>query len=217
MTNAQSPTDLIRPRFARMYMRNSQTALRRGGAEHRRLLLAGLQGTVIEVGAGSGLNFPYYTPTVTEVIATEPEPTLRAAAETAAAHTAIPIRVLAGVAEALPVEDATIDAVVASLVLCSVADQQLALGEIQRVLRPGGELRFYEHVIPTSQPRRALLQLADRSGIWPWIAGGCHPARDTAEAIRQAGFEIESNQRIMFAASRLEPAIPFIIGTARKP
>jgi ubiquinone/menaquinone biosynthesis C-methylase UbiE len=116
-----------------MYMRNSQNALRRGSAEHRRLLLAGLQGTAVEVGDGSGLNFPNYTPMVTEVIAVEPEPTLRAAAETAAAHAGIPIRVVADVAEELPLEDATTDAAVASLVLCSVPDQQLALSEIRRV------------------------------------------------------------------------------------
>jgi ubiquinone/menaquinone biosynthesis C-methylase UbiE len=200
-----------------MYMRNSDTAERRGGAEHRRLMLAGLRGTVVEVGAGSGLNFSHYPPTVTEVIAVEPEPTLRTAAARAAARAAIPIRVIAGVAEALPLEDGSMDAAVASLVLCSVPDQRQALGEIDRVLRPGGELRFYEHVIPTSQPKRALLQFADRSGLWPLIAGGCHPARDTVAAIEHAGFEIQSSRRIMFSASRLEPAIPVVIGTARKP
>jgi ubiquinone/menaquinone biosynthesis C-methylase UbiE len=216
MTDTQRPTDIPRPRFARMYMRNSDTAERRGGAEHRRLMLAGLQGTVVEVGAGSGLNFSHYPPTVTEVIAVEPEPTLRDAAATAAAHLAIPVRVIAGVAEALPLEDGSMDAAVASLVLCSVPDQRQALGEIDRVLRPGGELRFYEHVIPTSQPKRALLQIADHSGVWPLIAGGCHPARDTMAAIQRAGFDIQSSRRIMFAASRLEPTIPVVIGTARK-
>lgn len=200
-----------------MYLRVSDAIERRGGAEHRRQLLAGLRGTVVEVGAGNGLNFAHYPAAVAEVIAVEPEPTLRAAAETAAAQAAVSVRVVAGVAEALPVQDASVDAAVASLVLCSVPDQQRALREIARVLAPGGELRFYEHVIPTTQPKRALLQFADRSGIWPSIAGGCHPARDTLAAIRQAGFEIQSCRRIMFAGSRLEPAIPFVIGTARMP
>ena len=217
MTDTQGSTDLPRPRFARLYLRASQSDERRGGTEHRRLMLAGVRGAVVEVGAGNGLNFPHYTEAVSEVIAVEPEPTLRAAAETAAAQASIPIRVISGVAEALPVEDASMDAAVASLVLCSVPDQQQALGEIRRALRPGGELRFYEQVIATAQPRRALLQFADRSGIWPWIAGGCHPARDTLAAIRQAGFDIQSHQRIMFAGSRLEPAIPYVIGTARRP
>jgi hypothetical protein len=78
------------------------------------------------------------------------------------------------------------------------------------------ELRFYEHVIPRCQPKRLLLQLADRSGLWPKIAGGCHAARDTAAAIEGAGFEVETLDRFMFAASRLEPAIPHILGVARR-
>jgi ubiquinone/menaquinone biosynthesis C-methylase UbiE len=88
---------------------------------------------------------------------------------------------------------------VTSLVLCSVDDQQKALGEIRRVLRPDGELRFYEHVIPNCQPKRTLLQIADHSGLWPKIAGGCHPARDTTTALTRAGFEIETIDRFGFA------------------
>jgi ubiquinone/menaquinone biosynthesis C-methylase UbiE len=126
------------------------------------------------------------------------------------------VSVLAGDADELPLEDASVDAAVASLVLCSVPDQDRALAELRRVLRPGGELRFYEHVIPNCQPRRLLLQAADHSGLWPSIAGGCHPARDTSAAIKRAGFQIQCSDRIMFAASRLEPSIPFILGTARR-
>jgi ubiquinone/menaquinone biosynthesis C-methylase UbiE len=217
MTTTSCPTDLPRTRFARMYLRNSTTAERRGGTEHRQRLLAGPAGHVVEVGAGHGLNFPHYPPEVTEVIAIEPEPTLRTAAEQAAAAATVPVRVLPGVADALPLEDATIDAAVASLVLCSVPDQHRALAEIHRVLRPDGELRFYEHVIPNCQPKRTLLQIADHSGLWPRIAGGCHPARDTQAAIGRAGFEIQSSERIMFAATRFEPTIPYVIGIARRP
>jgi len=85
-----------------------------------------------------------------------------------------------------------------------------------RVVRLGGELRLYEHVVPNCQPKRLLLQLADHSGIWPRIAGGCHPARDTTAAIERSGFQIQTSERIMFAASRLEPSIPHILGTARR-
>jgi ubiquinone/menaquinone biosynthesis C-methylase UbiE len=208
-------TDIARPRFARMYMRVAPTAEKRGATEHRRRLLEGLGGTVVEIGAGQGLNFAHYPPEVDEVIAIEPEPTLRAAAERVAAQARVPIRVLPGVADELPVDNGGADAVVASLVLCSVPDQQRALAEIRRVLRPRGEMRFYEHVIARCQPKRLLLQVIDRSGLWPAISGGCHPARDTTEAIRQAGFDIEEIDRFGFSAARFQPLIPHILGRAR--
>jgi ubiquinone/menaquinone biosynthesis C-methylase UbiE len=209
-------TDLPRPRFARVYQRVAQTAERRGGTEHRRTLLRGLSGSVVEIGAGHGLNFPHYPVEVTEVIAIEPEPTLRARATEAAATAPVPVRVLPGTADELPIEDGSVDAAVTSLVLCSVPDQDHALAELHRVVRPGGELRFYEHVIPNCQPKRLLLQVADHSGIWPRIAGGCHPARDTTAVIERSGFEVQASERIMFAASRLEPSIPHILGIARR-
>jgi SAM-dependent methyltransferase len=209
-------TDLSRPRFARMYVRVAKTAEQRGATEHRRRLLEGLSGTVLELGAGHGLNFPHYPAAVTDVIAVEPEPTLRALATAAAASTPVPVRVIGGVADDIPLDDGSVDAAVTSLVLCSVPDQDRALAELRRVLRPQGELRFYEHVIPRGQPKRVLLQAADRSGLWPRIAGGCHAARDTTAAIERAGFRIESSDRIMFAASGFEPSIPHVLGTARR-
>jgi ubiquinone/menaquinone biosynthesis C-methylase UbiE len=209
-------TDIARPRFARMYPRSAASAEQRGATGHRRRLLEGLSGTVAEIGAGHGLNFALYPPEVTEVVAIEPEPTLRSRAKTAAESANVPIRVLAGVADELPLEAASADAAVAGLVLCSVPDQQRALAEIRRVLHHRGELRFYEHVIPHCQPKRLLLQAIDRSGIWPAIAGGCHPARDTASAIMQAGFDIEEIERFGFSAQRFEPVIPHIVGIARR-
>ena len=209
-------TDIARPRFARMYLRSAASAEARGATDYRRRLLRGLSGTVVEIGAGHGLNFPLYPPEVAEVLAIEPEPTLRSQADTAAESATVPIRVLAAVADELPLEDASIDGAVASLVLCSVPDQPRALAEIRRVLRPAGELRFYEHVIPHCQPKRLLLQVVDHSGLWPAIAGGCHPARDTTEAIMQAGFDIEEIERFGFSAQRFEPLIPHILGTARR-
>src|SRR5438552_2764881 len=146
--------DIERPRFARMYLKASAGAERRGATEHRRRLLDGLTGIVFELGAGHGLNFPHYPATVTEVIAVEPEPTLRTAATEAAANAPVPVTVLAGVADELPLDDESVDAAVSSLVLCSVRDQDRALAELNRVIRSGGELRFYEHVIPNCQPRR---------------------------------------------------------------
>lgn len=208
-------TDISRPRFARMYMRVAAGAEERGGRDHRRRLLAGLSGTVVEIGAGHGLNFALYPAEVTEVVAIEPEPTLRTQAEAAAQAASVPVRVGPGVADELPLADASVDAAIASLVLCSVPDQQHALREIKRVLRPGGELRFYEHIIPRCQPKRLLLQIADHSRLWPTIAGGCHPARDTTDAIMQAGFDIEVIERFGFAPQRFQPSVPHILGAAR--
>jgi ubiquinone/menaquinone biosynthesis C-methylase UbiE len=209
-------TDIERPRFARMYLKASDRMERRGATEHRRKLLDGLSGRVVELGAGNGLNFAHYPATVTEVIAIEPEPTLRAAAEKAAATAPITVTVRGGPADALPLGDAEVDAAVSSLVLCSVPDQGRTLAELHRVLRPGGELRFYEHVIANCQPKRALLQLVDHTGLWPRIAGGCHPAGETGAAIQAAGFEIEECERFGFKASAVEPSIPHILGSARR-
>jgi ubiquinone/menaquinone biosynthesis C-methylase UbiE len=197
-------------------MRSATGAEGRGGSEHRRRLLAGLRGTVLELGAGHGINFAYYPREVTEVIAVEPETTLRAAAAEAAGNVPVPVRVVSATADHLPVESASVEAAVASVVLCSVPSQARALGELHRVLRPGGELRFYEHVIGGGPLKRLLLQALDRSGLWPRLAGGCHPARDTAAAIASAGFEIESCERFMFAAHPFEPSIPHILGVARR-
>jgi SAM-dependent methyltransferase len=209
-------TDIKRPFFSRMYPKAAARAERRGATEHRRRLLAGLRGRVVELGAGNGLNFAHYPATVTEVVAIEPEPSLRAAADQAAQRAGITVTVRAGTADWLPLADGEMDAAVASLVLCSVPDQTSALAELHRVLRPGGELRFYEHVIARCQPKRTILQLADRSGLWPAIAGGCHPARDTGAAIEAAGFTIEESERFGFSASAIEPSVPHILGVARR-
>jgi SAM-dependent methyltransferase len=208
-------TDAPHPRFARMYPRCAARADARGAAEHRRRLLAGLSGRVIEVGAGHGANFAHYPRAVAEVIAVEPEPTLRALAAEAARSAPVHVDVRGGTAEELPGE--RYDAAVTSLVLCSVPDQARALAEIRRVLRPGGELRFYEHVVPERGPKRWLLQAADRSGLWPKLAAGCHPARETAAAIAAAGFNVLECERIEFRGAPIEPSIPYILGIAVLP
>ena len=212
-----SPTTVSKPRFAKMYVKAAARAERHGASDHRRRLLEGLRGRVVEVGAGHGLNFVHYPSTVSEVIAIEPEATLRAQATAAAARAPVRVTVVEGTADALPLDDAAADAVVASLVLCSVPDQRTALAEARRVLRPGGELRFYEHVIARRPPWRTVLQLADRSGLWPRFAGGCHLARDTGAAIEAAGFAIERSERFLFSPSALEPSVPHILGVARRP
>ncbi|HYB26208.1 MAG TPA: class I SAM-dependent methyltransferase [Solirubrobacteraceae bacterium] len=162
---------------------------------HRDELLAGLSGRVIEVGAGTGSNFAHYPATVEEVLAVEPEPYLRGQALAAAARTHVPIEVVAGVADRLPADDASFDGAVASLVLCTVPDQASALAELHRVLRPGGELRFYEH-IRSERTALAYTQRAVDTLFWPRAFGGCHTARDTPSAIAAAGFEVEQLRRM---------------------
>ncbi len=203
------------PLFARVYPHISHAAEERGAADHRRSLLAGLQGRVVEVGSGHGLNFPYYPQTVSEVVAVEPEPHLRELARQAAWRAPVPVTVSKGAAEALPFEDGAFDAAVASLVLCSVEDQRAALAEIRRVLRPRGELRYYEHVV-SHQPFPARVQRFLDATFYPPLAGGCHAARDTGQAIREAGFQVEREERIAFKPSPLLPAIPHILGVASR-
>jgi len=204
------------PIFARAFDHTAWKLEDRGQREHRKKLLEGLAGRVIEVGAGNGLNFPHYPDSVTEVVAVEPEPFLRERADEATASAPVEITIVDGVAEALPVEDGSFDAAVASLVLCSVFDQQQALAEIRRVLRAGGELRFYEHVRAQS-PIAARAQRAFDL-VWPLIGGGCHASRDTLAAIKTAGFEIENCERFLFKPLPLAlPTAPHIRGIARRP
>jgi ubiquinone/menaquinone biosynthesis C-methylase UbiE len=205
------------PIFARLYSGLSAQAERRGQADHRDRVLAGLEGRVIEVGAGNGLNFAHYPRTVSEVVAVEPEGYLREQAERAADDASVPIRVIDGLADALPAEGGSFDAGVASLVLCTVPEPAAALRELHRVIRPGGHLRFYEHVAADRPGLARAQRVAERSGFWPLVGGGCHPARDTETAIREAGFEIESCDRFDFRASLVEFVVqPRILGTARR-
>jgi ubiquinone/menaquinone biosynthesis C-methylase UbiE len=204
-------TEVRHPIFARLYARMSPRVDAKGGAEHRRELLAGLAGRVLELGAGNGLNFPYYPASVTEVVAVEPEAYLRERAREAATPA---ITVVDGVADRLPFADESFDAAVASLVLCSVPDQASALAELWRVLRPGGELRFYEHVRPSNPRTAALWQWFDDRNIYPRISGGCHAARDTEGAIRAAGFTIDASRHFPFKGGPV--SAPHILGTARR-
>jgi ubiquinone/menaquinone biosynthesis C-methylase UbiE len=203
------------PRFARFWNRLSQRAERLLGPERARLV-DGLSGRVLEVGAGNGLSFAHYPAQVTELVAVEPEPALRAEAERRAARAAVPVRVVDATAAPLPFEDASFDAGVVSLVLCSVPDQAAALAELRRVIRPGGELRFMEHVRARNRVAAAVQEAADRT-VWPRLFGGCHTARDTEAAIRAAGFEIASLERGLFPPVPITPTAPAIIGVARRP
>lgn len=220
----QTPTTIVpapmpartRPIFARVYTKFAALSDRRGSSEHRRKLLAGLDGRVLEIGAGAGANFSHYPESVSEVLAIEPEPYLRERAQRAASSASLVIHVVAGDADHLPGEDGSFDAGICALVLCTVPNQQRALAELFRVIRPSGELRFYEHVVGHSKWESRFQRVADAT-VWPRLAGGCHLARDTTVEIERAGFVIEECERFPFGPSPLLPADPHILGIARRP
>lgn len=201
------------PVFARVYARLSRLMERELGP-HRRQLLEGLAGNVVEVGAGNGLNFRHYPPEVERVLAVEPEAHLRDLARRAAATAPVAVEVVPGVAEELPAADGSMDAAVASLMLCSVRDQAFALEEMARVLRRGGELRFFEHVAAET----AVLERVQRgldATVWPLLAGGCHTSRRTLGSIEQAGFEVVSLRRLQLPDVRVRlPTSPHVLGVA---
>ena len=176
------------PFFARMWTvmsAHESRLMRRLRTEN----LAGLTGRVLEVGAGTGTNFAHYPDTVTEVVAVEPEVRLVPKAREAAVAAPVPVTVIESTIENVP-DGAPFDAVVCSLVLCSVADPDGVLRELNSLLKTGGELRYFEHVASAGW-RGSMQRLADAT-IWPRIAGNCHTHRDTERAIAGAGFSVES-------------------------
>jgi ubiquinone/menaquinone biosynthesis C-methylase UbiE len=202
------------PLFARYFARRGARLEEHGGRELRAELLTGLSGRVIEVGAGTGLNFARYPDAVREVVAVEPEPYLRARALAAAGSAPVPVTVVEGTAAALPAADGEFDAVVVSQVLCSVSNVPAALAECSRVLRPGGQLRFWEHVRSRDPLFAGFQRAADL--VWPHLMGGCHVQRDSLSSIREV-FTVESCRGFRFPVfSVLWPPVPRILGTARK-
>ncbi|OBI44616.1 phosphatidylethanolamine N-methyltransferase [Mycobacterium kyorinense] len=180
----------------------------------RRENLSGLSGRVLEVGAGVGTNFAFYPNSVDQVVAVEPEPRLSARARAAAADAPVPVRVTDDAVEDFA-SDEPFDAVVCSLVLCSVGDPDDVLRQLHSRLRPGGQLRYLEHVA-SSGFRGRLQRLADAT-IWPRLLGNCHTHRDTERAIVGAGFEVEDARRETTMPAWLPlPVSEFALGRARR-
>ncbi|WP_240797375.1 class I SAM-dependent methyltransferase [Streptomyces sp. F001] len=120
-------------------------------------------------------------------------------------------------AEQLPFSEASFDAAIVSMTLCFVADPHTALAELHRVLRPGGQLRFFERVQADSPAARRVRHGLDAT-VWPRLMGGCHPGRDTQTAIAAAGFTVTTVDRFPFPATRMpSPAGTLILGTAERP
>lgn len=187
------------PIFAAVYDRLSQSVDAAGMEKRRRRLLSGASGRVLEIGAGTGLNFAHYRG-VSEVVALEPDGAMRRRMLDRVALAEVPVEVHdAGIDDA-PFDDASFDTVVSTLVLCSVPDLSRALARIRRLLKPDGQLLFIEHVVGVGV-RGAIQRVV--TPVWRHAAAGCHLDRDTPRALREAGFAVTDLDR--FRTSPLDP------------
>jgi ubiquinone/menaquinone biosynthesis C-methylase UbiE len=197
------------PIFAALYDQKSASAERRWMGERRRRLLAGARGAVLEIGGGTGANLAHYR-NVDRVTIAEPDPFMRNRIGPKLDEARVPVEVSAAGAEALPYPDGSFDTVVSTLVLCTVPDQEAALDEVRRVLRPGGRLLFIEHVRAAGSAARWQDRLEP---LWRRLLGGCHPNRDTVAAIEEAGFEIETFESF-YPPDPLSALMPHVQGSA---
>jgi SAM-dependent methyltransferase len=154
----------------------------------RERVCEGLQGRVVEVGFGSGLNVPYYPASVTGVAAVEPSDTSWALAGKRRGATRLPVERAGLEGESLPLADGSCDAALSTFTLCTIPDVQTALGEIRRVLKPGGSLHFLEHGLAPDEPVRRWQHRLDP--LQQRLFGGCHLTRPIADLLTEAGFTI---------------------------
>jgi SAM-dependent methyltransferase len=207
-------SDIDNPFFARLWMVMSghePESLRR----LRMANLAGLTGRVLEVGAGTGTNFAHYPDGVSEVVALEPEVRLAEVARRAAAAAPVPVTVSTATIEEFGADE-SFDAVVCSLVLCSVDDPDAVVRQLYSMLKPGGQLRYLEHVAGVGA--RATLQKAADATVWPRLLGNCHTHRNTEASIAAAGFSVAGSRREQTLPAWLPlPVSEFAIGRAVRP
>lgn len=196
--------------YDRMMARTEEACL----AEWRRGLLGSIAGEVLEIGAGTGVNLPHYSDAALRVQLCEPDPDMRSRLRKKARHDAR-MQVLEHGVEEMPFAEGAFDAVVSTLVLCSVPDPARALSEVHRVLKPGGAFAFLEHV--AAEPGTARLRWQGRiEPLWLRLAGNCHITRTTERSIEDAGLRIESLERQSMRKA-LPWVRPTIRGIARKP
>ncbi|MEN4475635.1 class I SAM-dependent methyltransferase [Mycolicibacterium cosmeticum] len=207
-------SDIENPFFARLWTvmaGHEPESLRRLRVEN----LAGLTGRVLEVGAGTGTNFAHYPAGVTEVVAIEPEPRLAEIAARAARSAPVPVTVRTDTVEDYAAAQ-PFDAVVCALVLCSVGEPDDVLRQIFSMLKPGGELRYLEHVAGTGA--RASLQRVADATVWPRLLGNCHTHRDTEASIAGAGFAVSRSRREQALPAWVPlPVTELAIGQATRP
>ncbi|WP_277682180.1 class I SAM-dependent methyltransferase [Saccharomonospora azurea] len=197
--------------FAAYYDRMNAHAERLFLGRRREQLLHGLTGTVLDVGAGTGANLPHLR-SAERIIAAEPDAAMRARLARRAAETDVPVEVTDASAEALPLPDDSVDAVVFTLVLCTVADPEAALGEARRVLKDDGTLALLEHVRGDGR----LARVQDLvTPVWKVVGAGCHPNRDTLGTVRRrVDFHLDAVEEFS-EIPRWVPASPMIQVTAR--
>lgn len=191
--------------FALTYDRQMAGTERAGLAEFRARLLAGAAGQVLEIGGGTGLNLTHYGPAVESLTITEPQPAMLRRLQRRASEQAPAVNVLRAPAEDLPFEDAAFDVAVSTLVLCGVDDQPRALRELRRVLRPGGQFLFLEH-LRADDPHLARLQ--DRINWLNRLVVCCDCNRPTLTSIQDAGFTVTHLERTAL------PKAPKFVGPA---
>jgi ubiquinone/menaquinone biosynthesis C-methylase UbiE len=198
--------------FAAIYDRLQRRSEKQMMGRCRSELVAKARGRTLEIGAGTGANIPYYPEAVEELILAEPFEPMRRRLEVKLGESGKRARTLDAPAEALPLEDGSVDTVVSTLVLCTVDFPDRAMAEIARVLRPGGQLLFIEHVRSDS-PRLARWQ--DRLETpWRHFAAGCRCNRDTVSSLAEAGFSTE-HEDVRWKGS--PPIVsPLVIGSAVK-
>jgi SAM-dependent methyltransferase len=176
-------SDIILPRLCDLAMRNKLLG------PIRQRVIGAAEGRVLEIGVGSGLNLPFYRPPVREVMALEPAPRLLAMARAASRAAGLPIEFLEASAEAIPLDQHSVDTIVTTWTLCSIPQAGTALAEMRRVLRPGGRLLFVEHGL---SPDESVRRWQDRlTPAWRCISGGCHLNRPIRSLIEGAGFRID--------------------------
>ncbi|MDQ3637414.1 MAG: class I SAM-dependent methyltransferase [Actinomycetota bacterium] len=164
-----------------------------GLRELRRKTLRGVRGNVLELGVGTGKNFPLYPPSVERLVGMDPDEAMLRRAEQRAGKASFPVEAVEADAEELPFEDESFDAVTATLVFCTIPDPARALREARRVLTRGGQLRLLEHVRMERRPAAWTQKKA--TPVWKRLAGGCHLDRDTLSLVCRAGFEVDLVER----------------------
>ena len=196
--------------FAAIYDRFTRPAEEACLQFWRAELLRDLSGAVLEVGAGTGMNVPYYPRDLTQLVLSEPNPHMRRQLERRTRlHGWERADLLNETLEALAIADGAFDVVVGTLVLCSVPRLDRALSEIHRVLKPGGRFVFIEHVAADTKPGRLKWQRRIEP-VWKRLADNCHLTRRTEDAIRAAGFTIEQVKH-----ESMRKAVPFVRPTIR--